>query len=140
MSAPPGIPDAVTRAKEALHRALWLLEQPEDPEAIEAARDEVQLALDAIPYPWTENAVVAKAMELSDTVGSFVTRGAIVATSEPLQALSEIGAAISNLGGPVADLCALAGQQQPQRAESLKKVAKRVESAGLLVSRASENR
>ncbi|MEU6664238.1 hypothetical protein [Streptomyces sp. NPDC046821] len=42
----------VQAAREALHRALKLLDTPNDPLALEDARRAAQAAADAVPYRW----------------------------------------------------------------------------------------
>uniref|UniRef100_A0AAU2AHM1 Uncharacterized protein n=1 Tax=Streptomyces sp. NBC_00093 TaxID=2975649 RepID=A0AAU2AHM1_9ACTN len=39
-------------AKEALHRALRLLDDQERPDALDRAREAARAAVDAVPYPW----------------------------------------------------------------------------------------
>ncbi|MGW6796636.1 hypothetical protein [Streptomyces chartreusis] len=41
-----------TAACEALRRALRLLDDQEDPQALDEARAAAQAAADAVPYPW----------------------------------------------------------------------------------------
>jgi hypothetical protein len=41
-----------TAAREALHRALRLLDDQDNPLALAEARDAAQAAADAVPYPW----------------------------------------------------------------------------------------
>lgn len=41
-----------TAAKEALRRALRLLDDQDDPSALAHARAAVQAAAEAVPYPW----------------------------------------------------------------------------------------
>ncbi|QWB21091.1 MULTISPECIES: hypothetical protein [Streptomyces] len=40
------------KAREALHRALRLLDDQDDPHALAEARAAAQAAVDAVPYPW----------------------------------------------------------------------------------------
>ncbi|WP_217200860.1 hypothetical protein [Streptomyces buecherae] len=42
----------ITQAREALHRALRLLEDQDDPRALDRAREAAQAAADAVPYTW----------------------------------------------------------------------------------------
>ncbi|MFJ2746202.1 hypothetical protein ACIO3O_41815 [Streptomyces sp. NPDC087440] len=41
-----------TRARQALHRALRLLDDHDNPEALAEARTAAQEAADTVPYPW----------------------------------------------------------------------------------------
>ncbi|MEU0414528.1 hypothetical protein ABZ307_43115 [Streptomyces griseorubiginosus] len=41
-----------TAAREALHRALRLLDDTGNPDALAEARAAAQAAADAVPYPW----------------------------------------------------------------------------------------
>lgn len=41
-----------TAAREALHRALRLLDDQDNPHALAEARAAAQQAADAVPYPW----------------------------------------------------------------------------------------
>lgn len=41
-----------TAAREALHRALRLLDDQDNPHALAEAREAAQTAADAVPYPW----------------------------------------------------------------------------------------
>ncbi|MGW1615150.1 hypothetical protein ACWCQZ_38045 [Streptomyces sp. NPDC002285] len=41
-----------TAAREALHRALRLLDDQDNPHALDEARAAAQAAVEAMPYPW----------------------------------------------------------------------------------------
>lgn len=43
-----------TAAREALHRALRLLDDQDNPNALAEARAAAQTAVDAVPYPWRQ--------------------------------------------------------------------------------------